>query len=79
MPRWRTSLIRAALARLWRRLCKALADFHLLLVIGEGLLEMGEGLEEVASCVGSQVSPGRAKLPLEEGYKLMLCSIAGLD
>lgn len=61
------------------KLCKAIADFHLLMFMGDSLFEVGQGLEQIAACVASSVYPERAPIPLEEGYKIMLCSVAGLD
>jgi len=58
-------------------IAKALSDFQLLIFLS-AVFDV-DGLSDISKFVASHNTPGQDPLPLQEGYKVLLYSFAGLD
>ncbi|GBG31730.1 Nuclear protein localization protein 4-like [Hondaea fermentalgiana] len=59
-------------------LAKALADFQVLIYLTE-LFDSEEDITSIARSVASHVVPGQEPVPIQEGYKLLMFSMAGIE
>mmetsp|Transcript_3139 Transcript_3139/g.5281 ORF Transcript_3139/g.5281 Transcript_3139/m.5281 type:complete len:487 (+) Transcript_3139:157-1617(+) len=58
-------------------IAKALSDFHALVFVAKSF-EIDE-VNQIAAFVASHVTPGATPVPLQDGHRMLLLSLAGID